>query len=121
MKNKITKKLFLIIFVQSAILLYSFCGVFQKLAGQYDTFSAKFILFYIISIVILGVYAILWQIILKKLPLSTAYSNRAISTIWSVVWGVLIFSEKISWNHIVGAVIICVGVYLVNSMEKQNE
>lgn len=101
--------------VQGAVLLMSLTGVFQKLAGRHPLLSLPFILLFGVSVLILGVYAILWQIILKRMPLSVAYSNRAISTIWTVLWGVLLFHEGLTWNKALGAVIICAGVYLVNS------
>lgn len=102
-----------IAFMQGAVIVYSFCGVFQKLASGYPMISIQFLLFYGCSVGILFVYAILWQIILKKVPLTTAYSNRAVAMIWSLVWSFLLFQETISWNKVVGAVIICYGVYRV--------
>lgn len=101
--------------VQGAVLVMSMSGVFQKLAGRHPVLSMPFILLFGLSVVVMGIYAILWQIILKRMPLSVAYSNRAISTIWTVCWGVLLFKEALTWNKALGAVIICVGVYLVNS------
>ena len=100
-------------FMQGAVIVYSFCGVFQKLAARYPMISIQFLLFYGCSIGILFVYAILWQMILRKVPLTTAYSNRAVAMIWSLVWSVLLFKESISWNQIVGAIVICYGVYKV--------
>lgn len=100
-------------FMQGAVIVYSFCGVFQKLAAQYPMISIQFLLFYGCSIGVLFIYAILWQMILRKVPLTTAYSNRAVAMIWSLVWSVLLFQESISWNQMVGAVVICYGVYKV--------
>ena len=118
MKGISSKSLIQTLFVQGAVIVYSFCGVFQKLAAGYPTLSIRFILAYGCSVGVLGVYAILWQIILKRVPLSTAYSNRAIAMIWSVVWGVLLYKETITWKQVLGAVIICIGVYLVNQKES---
>lgn len=106
-------------FMQGAVIVYSFCGVFQKLAARYPMLSTGFLLFYGCSIAILFVYAILWQMILRKVPLTTAYSNRAVAMIWSLVWSVLLFHESISWNQVVGAVIICYGVYKVMETEDK--
>ena len=96
-------------FMQGAVIVYSFSGVFQKLASRYPMISIQFLLFYGCSIGILFVYAVLWQ----KVPLTTAYSNRAVSMIWSMVWSVLLFQESISWNQIFGAIVICYGIYKV--------
>ncbi len=102
-----------IAYVQLAVFVYSFCGVFLKFAAQQKTFSLWFFVFYGCSFAVLFVYAILWQLILKKIDLSVAYSNRAVSMIWSLVWGVLIFGETLKWNQVIGAMIICYGVHRV--------
>ena len=104
-----------LLLIHAAVIVYSFCGVFQKLAGGYPTLSLMFLVFYGCSVLILVVYAFLWQIILARVSLSTAYSNRAVAMIWSVVWGILFFQEEIRWNHAVGALIICFGVFLVTT------
>ena len=100
-------------FMQGTVIVYSFSGVFQKLASRYPMISIQFLLFYGCSIGILFVYAVLWQMILRKVPLTTAYSNRAVSMIWSMVWSVLLFQESTSWNQILGAIVICYGIYKV--------
>ena len=54
------------------LLLFSLGGVCTKLAGQNKFLSFWFIFFYGLVILNLGVYAIVWQQIIKKLPLNTA-------------------------------------------------
>ena len=95
------------------LLLFSLGGVCTKMASQYDFLSFWFIFFYGLVILNLGVYAIVWQQIIKKLPLNTAYSNKAITIVWGILWGFLFFREQITWNMIVGALIVIVGVVLV--------
>ena len=95
------------------LLLFSLGGVCTKMASQYDFLSFWFIFFYGLVILNLGVYAIVWQQIIKKLPLNTAYSNKAITIVWGILWGFLFFRELITWNMIVGALIVIVGVVLV--------
>ena len=118
LKNKIS--LGRILFIQCSVIIISLSSVFQKLAAGYPPLSFMFLFYYACSLAVLFFYAILWQIILKRVPLSVAYSNRALSTIWALVWGVLLFHEHIGWNHIFGAVIIYVGVYLVTSGGSEN-
>ena len=60
-------------------------------------------------------YAIFWQQIIKKLPLVTAYANKAVTVVWGIVWGILYFNEKITFMKIIGAIIIIIGVYIVVS------
>lgn len=95
------------------LLLFSLGGVCTKMASQYDFLSFWFIFFYGLVILNLGVYAIVWQQIIKKLPLNTAYSNKAITIVWGILWGFLFFKEQITWNMIAGALIVIVGVVLV--------
>ena len=108
-KNKFYKYIYLHVL----LLLYSFCGVFSKLATQNDFMSLKFCVFYGTSLIILGIYAIFWQQILKKFSLTTAFFNKAITIIWGMIWGVLFFGEVITLNMIVGTIIVLIGIGLV--------
>ena len=62
---------------------------------------------------ILGIYAIFWQQILKKFTLTTAFFNKAVIVIWGMIWGTLFFKEKITLNMIIGAIIVLIGISLV--------
>lgn len=109
MKKRI--KYFLILHIELAI--YSLGGICSKLAGQHQFLSFWFIFWYSLVIFNLGIYAIVWQQIIKHLPLNTAYANKAVSIVWGILWGVLFFHETIKWNMIVGAIIVIFGVILV--------
>lgn len=95
------------------LFFYSLGGVCSKLAAKQEFMSVKFILYYMAVLGILFLYAVLWQQILKRLPLVTAYSNKAVTVIWGILWGQLFFQEAINTKKIVGAVIIILGVILV--------
>ncbi len=101
------------------LLLFSLGSVCSKMAGQYPFLSKGFILFYGIVILNLGLYAIVWQQIIKHIPLNTAYANKAIITLWGLLWGVLFFRETVRWNMIVGAVAVVIGVILVVSADEK--
>ena len=107
------KKINKYIYLHLLLFVFSFCGVFSKLAAGYDFLSIQFCLFYGISLAILGFYAIFWQQILKIFPLTTAFFNKAINIIWGMLWGVLFFKEKITINMIIGTIIVLVGIGLV--------
>ena len=79
----------------------------------------RFVLFYGIVLLILFVYAIAWQQIIKKMPLVTAYANKAITVIWGLIWGLLIFQEPLSLWNIAGAIIIIVGIMFVVKSDEQ--
>lgn len=101
-----------------AVLIFSFSGVFSKLAGQNPPLSLPFILFYGCNLGICGIYAVLWQQFLKHIPLNTAYSNRMVTMIWSMVWGAMIFHEKITIPMLVGTVIILFGLRMVVTADE---
>lgn len=92
------------------LIIYSLTGIFSKLAGKEKFLSFQFCLYYGIVIFFLGIYAIGWQQILKYLPLTTAFANKAAIVVWGIIWGVLFFDEQISVGKLIGAVIVIVGV-----------
>lgn len=101
------------VFLHLLLFFFSFCGVFSKLAAQYEFLSLQFCIFYGISIMILGIYAILWQQVIKKMPLVIAFLNKAVTIIWGMIWGALIFQETITIKMIVGCIVVIIGVVLV--------
>lgn len=109
------KTYFLLHFI---LFLYSINGIFSKLTSTKEFISLDFILLYGVILFNLFIYAILWQQILKKIPLSIAFSNKSVVIIWGMIWGKLIFNETIKWNMILGTIIIILGVYMV---VKNNE
>lgn len=101
------------IFLHLALLFYSLGGIFSKTAIGKAFLSPAFLFFYCLVLLILFVYAILWQQILKKMPLTTAFANKSIIMVWGMVWGNIFFQEKITLTMILGAVIIFLGICLV--------
>ena len=92
--------------------LYSTSGILSKLAAGQPFLSPGFCLGYGGVIAILGVYAIGWQQIIKRMPLTSAYANRAVTVVWGVVWGVLVFHEGVSVLQLVGCALVVAGVAL---------
>ena len=94
------------------IALYSLGSVCSKLASGHPFMSLPFLLFYGGSIAILGIYAIGWQQIIKHLPLTAAYANKAVTLVWGLVWGRVIFGEGFTAQKVLGAGIVLAGVVL---------
>ena len=117
--TKKDKKKFIknIIILQVIILIYTLSTVTAKFASNEEFLSLKFILFYGIEIFILGIYAILWQQIIKKFEISVAYANRAMSLLWSIVWAIVFFGEQITLKNVIGVIIVIIGTIIVNSDE----
>lgn len=103
------------------IAFYSLTGVFSKLASAEPFLSMRFCLFYGGVLVLLGVYAIVWQQIIKKLPLTTAFANKAVTVVWGLVWGLLIFHEAITPGKLAGAVLVMTGVILFSVADREVE
>ncbi len=94
------------------LMVYSTGSIFSKTAAQYSFMSWQFILGYGGMIAVLGIYAIGWQQVIKRMPLTAAYANRAVTVAWGIVWGVLVFHEGISPLKLVGAAVVLAGVVL---------
>lgn len=108
-----------ILVTQLILLLYSIGGIFSKLASQEPFMSIRFLAYYGIVLLLLMVYAIGWQQILKHLSLTTAYMNKAITIIWGIVWGILLFHENLTKGKLVGMAFIILGIYCY--VGEQNE
>lgn len=109
---------FAFLLMHMGFLLYSFYTVTGKIAAKYDFLSFYFCLFYCVLIAILFVYAILWQQVLKVIPLSFATANKAATIVWGMLWSFLFFKEEISIKKIAGASIIIVGIILLSTTAK---
>ena len=101
------------LFLHGLFLLYSICGILSKVASGYPFLSAGFIAFYVAMLALLAVYAILWQKILRSMPLTKAFSNKAVTIIWGMLWGAVIFGEAVTVNKLIGSLIIMIGVLVV--------
>lgn len=112
------KKWILLILLQLVIMVYTMSSVVAKFAAGYKFLSAGFIICYGIEICILGMYAIFWQQIIKRVDLSVAYANRSIAILWSMIWAALIFGEHISVQNIIGVILVIAGTMIVNKEGK---
>lgn len=101
--------------------LYSLSDVSSKLAAGQSFLSWGFIVCYGVIIAILGTYAIAWQQIIKRMPLSSAYANRAITVVWGIFWGRVIFGEAITPGKVVGAAMVIAGVVLFARLDARDE
>lgn len=94
------------------LMVYSLSSVCSKLASGEEVMSFRFMVLYGIIILLLGIYAVFWQQIIKNMPLTVAYANRAITVFWGMLWGLLIFQEKITVGKAVGAALVVAGIIL---------
>lgn len=111
--NKLTVRnaLFLI----SAVAVYSLAGFFSKLASGYDFLSFLYICCLGGVVIVLGIYAVLWQMALKRVPLNQAYLFRSLGLVYSLVIAYMAFHESISWQNLLGAVVVLCGLLILLS------
>lgn len=112
MKRKVSVKDILIL--QAVIIVYTLSSVMAKLASAREPFSRAFLLFYLTELAILGIYALLWQQMLKRFELSVAYANRAMALLWSFVWAVVIFHDRVTVKNVIGIALVIAGTMIVN-------
>ena len=104
--------------LQLSLLFSSLSGVASKMAAKQPSLSLPFCCYYGLVLLIMVGYAFVWQQILHYLPLTFAYANKGVSLVWGMIWGALFFQEKITWNMILGAVVIFFGIYLVVTSDE---
>lgn len=102
-----------VILLHVVLLFYSLIGICYKLAANQDLLSFRFILFYGFAVVGLGIYAIIWQQIIKRMSLVSAYMNKAVTIVWGIIWGKLFFNETITIQNIIGSIVVIVGIFMV--------
>lgn len=119
--KKNTIKAFCLLHLLLAV--YSATGIFSKIAATQPFLSLQFCFCYAAVIGLLGVYAIGWQQIIKQLPLTTAFANKAVTIVWNIVWGVLFFQETITAGKLIGALLVIGGViiFVTEPQEAQDE
>lgn len=104
-----------IVYILSLIainLLYACVSIFTKYASQQEFLSWNYMLWLVGAVGVMGVYAVLWQQVLKRIELSMAYMFKGTSIIFVMLLAYILFGEQITWNNILGAIIIIVGIVL---------
>lgn len=103
------------------LMVYSLSGIFSKLAGKCSFLSLRFILYYGIMLLILAFYAVGWQQIIKRIPLTSAFANKAATVVWGAVWGVTVFDESISIKRLIGISLVVGGIVLFSLSDIKGE
>ncbi|MEF9841676.1 MAG: transporter [Raoultibacter sp.] len=113
------QKLMTYALLHGILLLYSLAAVCSKMASTCSFGSIGFFAWYGGVLLILAIYAIAWQQVLRRLPLTVAFANKGVTIIWGILWGSLIFGESIEPNMVIGAAIVFTGVMLVVTARGQ--
>jgi multidrug transporter EmrE-like cation transporter len=102
----------ILLLLSVSLVIQSLSSVFIKYAGKFETLSKEFIFFYVLAVGCLGVFAIMWQLLLELIPLTTAYLRKGILYILILIWSVILFKEQVTIYNIIGSLIIIAGISL---------
>lgn len=95
-------------------LLYSLTTVLSKYAARSGLFTMRFFLFLGLMLLALCIYALVWQQLIKRIPLSTAYPFKGVVVVYNLVWATLLFGERITLANVLGSVLILAGIFVVS-------
>lgn len=110
MKSEVTYKQVLALL--GIFLLYALEPIAAKMTSLQEWTTLPFWLGFGAILGILGLYAILWQQLLKRIQLSVAYMFRGSTLIYVMVLSAIILGESITMYNCLGAVMIVSGIIL---------
>lgn len=101
--------------LHGTLLLYAAVSVFAKLAGiaMAGGETERTLLFLGLEVLALLAYSLLWQQVLRRMPLGFAYANKGVCTLWTALFGICLFGEALTWGKALGIVVVLLGVALV--------
>ena len=94
-------------------MVYACVGVCTKMAALQETGSWPYLLWFGGAVAIIAVYALLWQQVLRRIELSTAYMFKGTTLIFTMLIAALLFGEQITIPNIVGSIIIVTGIVIL--------
>lgn len=94
-------------------LLYACVGVCTKMAALQTPMSWAYMLWFVGAVAIIAIYALLWQQVLRRIELSTAYLFKGTTLIFTMLFAALLFGEAITLPNILGSVLIIIGITLL--------
>ena len=102
-----------VLFICFSVAVYSLSSFFAKVASYNDFLSPKYTLCLVAVVGVLGIYAVLWQIILKRMPLSVAYPFRSLGVVYGLAIAGFAFHEPITWQNLLGGAIVMFGLFIM--------
>lgn len=106
------KKLSLYLALIGVNLVYASVCIFTKSAAGCTFMSWPYILWMAGAVGVLGVYAVLWQQIIRRLDIGVAYMFKGTSLIFTLLISALMWGEHITMANLIGAAVIITGITL---------
>ena len=115
--------------LQPIVVLYAFASVLSKMAsGHLPAYTGEvfawiagcvtnlpFVFCVAGMFVCLGVYAIIWQIVIRDAKIGLVYANKSSELFWMLLSAAFIFGERVSVLNAVGILMIFAGVVITNT------
>lgn len=92
--------------------IYACTSICTKMASRQSALSCLYLLWIVGAIGVMCVYALLWQQVISRMPISVAYMFKGTSLVFVLLFSALFFDEVITINNLVGSVIIIAGIVL---------
>ena len=114
-KAKAGWRVFLLLHI--GLFVSSLSGVCSKKAALAGEFS-QMLVWYGMVLALMAAYAVLWQQVLRRMPLTVAYANKPVGLVWGMLWGRILFAERITLRMVIGAGIVFWGIRLVVTSDE---
>lgn len=115
------KKLGPFLLLHIALFIYSLEAIASKFASLEEFLSIKYIFYMGVVLLMLVIYALLWQQVLKHMDLTFAYANKGITLVWGTLIGYLLFKEEVTFFNIIGIIVILIGITVMILGEKKHD
>ena len=111
-----------ILSVLGQILLKQGMNQVGEISGSFQQMAPKLIQALMNPFVVggIGVYGsttLIWLVVLSRIKLSVAYPMISLGYMFSILFSWLLFKEDVPKIRVLGAFVICIGVYLVSMGE----
>ena len=103
------------LFLCLAVAVYSCSAIFSKLASGQEFLSLPYLLCLCGVVAVLGTYAVLWQMALKRVPLNQAYLFRSLGLVYGLCIAHFIFNERMTVQNIAGCCLVLTGMLILLS------
>lgn len=88
------------------------------MSARHELLSFGGLISYGIVVLLLALYALLWQISLRKIPLTTAFMCKGFTLVLALALSSSVFQETITINNIIGSAMVIIGILLLFIPEK---
>lgn len=107
---EVKKKDLLFLFLVN--LVYAGTSIFTKLASMEIPWSISYDIWLLCAVGVIGLYALLWQRIIARMDISTAYMFKGLSLVFVLLFSFFLFGELITVNNLLGSTLIITGIVL---------